>query len=130
MLRYQYEGTTDEVTACDCCGRTDLKKTVAVTDLDENETRYFGTSCVAKMLKVTSAEVRANAKRADDEKAKAARLAERAKQDELNRRWIAFLIEATGGIYDWGHAPDIYQMIQRLGGIAEARRLFNARSAA
>jgi len=64
VLRYQYEGTTDEVTSCDCCGRANLKSTVVLTDLDEGIERFFGVVCAAKMLKVTSAEVRANAKRA------------------------------------------------------------------
>jgi hypothetical protein len=128
MLRYRYEGTTDEVTTCDCCGRANLKSTVCFTDLDEGVERFFGVVCAAKMLKVTSAEVRANAKNADDAKQAAARAKQQAESDERNRRWVTFLIEATGGIYDWGRAPDIYQMIQKLGGIAAARELFNIRS--
>ncbi len=48
-------GTSDDVTACDCCGRTDLKFTVAldVLDAEGGETGdvvHFGCVCAARAL--------------------------------------------------------------------------------
>lgn len=41
-------GITDEVTVCGCCGKSNLKKTVAL-DFD-GDVRYYGTDCAAKTL--------------------------------------------------------------------------------
>lgn len=41
-------GITDEVTECQCCGRTGLKKTVILATAD-GEVRY-GTACTAKAM--------------------------------------------------------------------------------
>ena len=40
-------GTTDEVTTCDCCGKSGLKLTVAV-QLDCGEVVHYGTTCAAR----------------------------------------------------------------------------------
>lgn len=42
-------GISDEVTTCECCGRTNLKKTVVLTD-GEGEKRY-GSECAAKAMR-------------------------------------------------------------------------------
>lgn len=74
MMRFEYLGTTDERTTCECCGKSDLKHTVAIRDLDSGEDRFFGTSCAARALKVQVAEVRKGTAAAD----KAARVAKQA----------------------------------------------------
>lgn len=38
-------GITTDFNECDCCGKKDLKKTVAILDLDTSSTLHFGTSC-------------------------------------------------------------------------------------
>ena len=123
-MRYRIEGTTDEVTSCDCCGRTRLKHTVALLDTDTDQVRYMGVTCAAHALKIPSADVKTQAKQADD---KVARI-KRQQQDEQNRarqqRWVSFLIERTGGIFDFTNQPDILAMIQALGGYKEARAGF------
>lgn len=40
---------TDSVTTCDCCGRTNLKATYAVTD-DLGGEFYYGTTCIKRNL--------------------------------------------------------------------------------
>lgn len=40
-------GTTDEVDTCDCCGKTNLKCTVAFEKAD-GATVYYGTTCAAR----------------------------------------------------------------------------------
>lgn len=41
-------GTTDDTTTCDCCGKTNLKKTV-VLDIDGSVV-FYGTDCAARAL--------------------------------------------------------------------------------
>ena len=62
-------GTSDEVTSCECCGKQNLKKTVALMD-DEGNVRYYGCNCAAQAIcktgkKITSKDVRNEAKSAD-----------------------------------------------------------------
>jgi len=42
-------GTSDDVNACDCCGRSDLKRTVAIMNAD-GEVNHFGTTCAAYQM--------------------------------------------------------------------------------
>lgn len=46
--RYLYQGVTDSVTECDCCGKVDLKRTVVLLDTQLNDFKYFGTTCARK----------------------------------------------------------------------------------
>ena len=121
MKRYTYLGTSDEVTTCDCCGKSDLKSTVAISADEQGETLYFGSTCAARALKVQVAEVKRGTAAADRAKEEARRAA----QDALHRaemaRWTAYLVEKSGGIYDFMGAPDIFKMIQSLGGFKAAR---------
>jgi hypothetical protein len=41
-------GVSDDVTTCECCGRTNLRRTVALAFA--GETRRYGTACAAKAL--------------------------------------------------------------------------------
>lgn len=120
MNKYTFLGTSDEVDACDCCGKSDLKRTVAVLDLD-GETRYFGTTCAAKALKATVKEVKAGTLAADKAKAEAKRIEDARLSHIEFQRWEAHLVEKTGGIKDWSGRYCIGMMIERLGGFKAAR---------
>lgn len=43
-------GFTEEVTACDCCGRTDLKGTYAIEDMQNGGIMYYGCVCAATRM--------------------------------------------------------------------------------
>lgn len=62
-------GTTDAVTTCDCCGKSNLKLTVMV-ELDDGEQVNYGTTCAArntgKTSKQINTEIRSEAKRIRD----------------------------------------------------------------
>jgi hypothetical protein len=58
MRQYEFLGTTDERTTCDCCGKSELKSTVAIRNLDTGEDLFFGMTCAARALKLQVAEVR------------------------------------------------------------------------
>lgn len=71
---YRVLGTTDDVTTCGVCGREELKGTIV---LDSGEgTVYAGSDCGAKLAGKPVREIRRDAKTADDEKKRAARLEE------------------------------------------------------
>ena len=44
-------GITDDVTTCDCCGKTNLKKTVVLDN--GSETVFYGVDCAATALRGT-----------------------------------------------------------------------------
>jgi hypothetical protein len=41
-------GTTGDITTCECCGKSELKKTVAL-EVD-GEVQYYGTTCAGNAL--------------------------------------------------------------------------------
>ena len=41
-------GITDEITVCDCCGKTNLKKTFVCQD-DNGNISYYGSDCYARL---------------------------------------------------------------------------------
>ncbi len=49
---YKILGYTEHVTECDCCGRTDLKGTIAL-ESNGGDINYFGTTCGAKIANYT-----------------------------------------------------------------------------
>lgn len=48
-------GISDEVTTCECCGRTNLKRTVVISDGDGEV--YYGTECAARAMNLSKAKV-------------------------------------------------------------------------
>ena len=44
-----YLGTSDDVTTCECCGKPDLKSTVALS-VDGGDPVYYGSDCAARAL--------------------------------------------------------------------------------
>ena len=116
-------GTDDSVNSCDCCGRNNLKATVAF-ETESGDVVHFGVVCAAKASGKSSVSIRAEARVADDAKASAARIESDKKQMERMAKWEAYLIKATGGIFD-GKVPDVFRMIQALGGYGKALEGFN-----
>ena len=124
--RYAILGTTDERTSCDCCGKSNLKSTVALDDSDNGETVFFGVTCAARAMKIEVKAVKAGvnslaaAKREQDRKA-----ADEARRAET-ARWTAHLVARTGGIKDYRGDYCIFSMIQALGGFNAAAAGYRA----
>lgn len=78
-------GTTDDVTTCDCCGRTGLKSTVAIAIGDAADPSYLGVTCASRALKIAATAVRKTVRDADD----AARKARLAAQEAASRAQFA-----------------------------------------
>ncbi|NBW19777.1 MAG: hypothetical protein EBR82_68570 [Caulobacteraceae bacterium] len=116
-------GTDDSVNACDCCGRSDLKATVAF-EVEGGEVLYFGVVCAARATARNAAEIRRMAKLADDAAAAEAEAKRRAEAEAEMARWVAHLVAKTGGIKDAMGKLDVFRMIRAAGGIAAAREGF------
>lgn len=120
MMAYRVRGTTDDVTTCDNCGREELKSTVVmeVLDADGNteDVIYAGCDCAAKLAKRTQKEIKADARRADKERAeKIERVANEANWITTRARdtALAAWVTATYGVPAhtlgllWPHAGDV-----------------------
>lgn len=125
---YTVLGTTDEVNVCDCCGRKDLKGTVALRPADGSMDVFFGVVCAARATGRQAKEIKAAAKSADDHK----RSVEEAKRQAAGRvqdaLWQAFLdVQVPVLKARAGDPPTVnrFLQIQALGGIAHAKAMFS-----
>lgn len=59
--RFAFLGITDDHTTCECCGRSGLKRTIAIAELDADGNRgeavYYGSTCAALALRTSSERV-------------------------------------------------------------------------
>ena len=44
-------GTSDEVLQCECCGKSDLKKTIALQLTEDGDAVYYGSDCASRALR-------------------------------------------------------------------------------
>lgn len=56
-------GISMNVTTCECCGKTDLSKTVKIEDQESGLVMHFGTTCAAKANKYDNAAAAAKAEK-------------------------------------------------------------------
>lgn len=112
----KFLGTCDDVTTCDCCGKKNLKRTVALS-IDDGEAVYYGVTCAARALKLDAKVVRSETKRADDERHQAKMRADRIAWETEHAPWFAFLGK-------FGKGTDTFSQIESLGGYEKARAQF------
>ncbi len=122
----RFLGTSDDVTTCDCCGRTGLKSTVALCIDDSDDVLYYGVVCAARALKTTAKVVRAETKAADDAARDARLRAEWERGRAEDAKWQAFLDAAAPGHLDWQGKPNRCRQIEALGGYKAARSAYEA----
>lgn len=118
-------GTDDSVNVCDCCGRNNLKATVAF-ETEDGDVVNYGVVCAARALGTDAKTVRADARKADEAKSEAARKEIAKAHSDRNERWIAHLVRVTGGITDYSGRFDVFRMIQAAGGFSAASVGFEA----
>lgn len=118
-------GTDDSVNTCDCCGRNKLKETVAF-ETEEGGTVWMGVVCAARARGIMAADIRCEARNANQAKADAKAAAQRAEWDARHARWIAHLVALTGGIREWSGSTNwsVGLMLQAAGGYAKASETF------
>lgn len=111
-MQVQVLGTADNVNACECCGRTGLKHTVALS-IDSGAPVYFGVVCAAKASGRNVEAIESEAKIAERHAAAdAAR-----KHGESMAPWFAFLLA-------YGTGDTNAARIASLGGFSAARARF------
>jgi hypothetical protein len=124
----RFLGTDDSVTVCDCCGKIDLKSTVAIETAAGNVVHY-GVVCAARALKTSAKIVKSETKIADDAKRAAAEAARRAAYEKHDAEWQAFLdarAPRSAVPADFDGKPNRLAQINYLGGFAAARAAFKA----
>jgi hypothetical protein len=125
--QFRILGTTDSVSSCDCCGKSNLKQTVAVIELDARgdevtgETLHFGTTCAARASRREVKEVRNEAAAADRAAAGLVAAERSARHDRYMAAWTAHLVARTGGLYFRDGSPRILDMVNAIGGHAAAK---------
>ena len=123
---YIFQGYTDSVTTCDCCGRSELKVTVALWAAEDGEEIYMGTSCAARALGMTAKEVKHRSNAADRERIEAESAERNRKHDIWLAAWLAYLVRHTGGIYHCGELSISKMGASLPGGISATIKRFNA----
>ena len=118
LADYKVLGVTDEETVCDCCGRTELKATVALETAD-GEVVHFGRVCAARAAGVSAAAVDAALRTVNQRE-----VLDRWKTDARaaaaeDARWQRFLDEAAGPGERW-------EQLERLGGFTAARLAYRS----
>lgn len=106
---FRVKGTTTDVTTCDQCGREDLRGTTVleILDTDGNGTGdmvYYGSDCAAKATGWTQAQVRRDARAADqavkDAEYAARMAAQRAESDRKHALYLDWLLDTFGSTDD------------------------------
>lgn len=69
MKVFRVLGTSDEHETCELCGRTELKRTVALECVDTGEVVYYGTDCAARAAGWTERELSTRVRAAEQERA-------------------------------------------------------------
>ena len=85
-----FVGTCDSVDTCDHCGKSHLKHTVVLVTTDGNEV-YYGATCAARKLLRPVADVKADARMAEERRKQEAAKAEQ-------ERWHAFVLTKVSAV--------------------------------
>lgn len=89
---YRNLGFTEEVTACDCCGKVDLKGTYAIENMMTGEIMYFGCVCAANKMNWSKKEFVTKYKTEEKEQSDASRLEYRHSEEMKSyNTWVANL---------------------------------------
>lgn len=120
--RFRIVGTTDEVTACDCCGKSKLKSTVELFELDADGDEvagplYFGVTCAARAAAREVRAVRGDVAAADRARETAAREARQRVEGERRAAW-RFWLQQHSPITSWGDEHEQIGHAARKHGIA------------
>lgn len=84
-LQFKILAIVDDVNACDCCGKSNLQKTVAIENSETGEVKYFGTTCALQPVKGFGIEKKEMAKAIDRYKAAQSQLWARARKIYVER---------------------------------------------
>lgn len=117
-------GTTNDVTSCELCGRTDLHHTIVLVPLDADGNDagapvYYGSECGSRAAGWKQSEVVKAARTADEAAARAAYAAQKAISDAEEALRDAWFVAQTG-------KTDRHDQIKALGGFTAAFDAYEA----
>lgn len=118
-MAYNLLGITDEVTVCECCGRSDLKKTLVLDD--GGATVYYGSECGARAMKTTVNKVRRDVTALRQQEQLKARRERHIRRNREADKWDRFLDEMTGK-----PGASTLEKVRLLGGIGAASKLYES----
>ncbi len=121
----RFLGTTDDVTACECCGKQDLKGTVALS-INDGDAVFYGCVCAARALGRTVREVRTESRRADDLARGVKYLRESRRTDRFCEIRDLFLDKFAGRLRDWSGRPDTFAQLATFGSVSAGWDAFKA----
>ncbi|MEU7039800.1 hypothetical protein AB0A77_01920 [Streptomyces varsoviensis] len=106
MNAYMVKGTTDDVTDCELCGRTELKGTVVLASLDadgneDGSISYFGTHCASKAAGWTVQEVNERVRQAARKAKSEDRERACAEREREGREFKKYLRKTYGNDTPW-----------------------------
>lgn len=121
---YKMIGITDEVTSCDCCGRTNLKRTIVLEREEDGVIVYFGSQCGARAVGWKTKDFERAAKDAQAERRKAIWNAYQHHPASVRRNQMIKEHYDNGGT--WQTAPwDVWKELDQQAR-DETRKTFNA----
>jgi len=82
MATYKTLAIVDDVNTCDCCGKSNLKSTVAM-ERDDGEVLYFGSVCAARHSGRDTKAIKSEAKAEHDRRVHLARVELRDSNEEM-----------------------------------------------
>ena len=115
-------GTTDDITTCELCGRSDLRSTVVLDVLDAEGMKtgdlvYYGSDCAGRAAGWTTREVNQRIRDAQRREREAARAAREERSRRENEAFIAWCARELGVT-----VPDGLEEWRRLGALHDALR--------
>jgi len=114
---YKILGTTADVDTCERCGRTNLKRTVALESIDGGRVFHVGTVCGSRLAKLKAKDFRREVKAVESAQARNKRIADNRAHRAAMASWESFLAETTG-------ITDVVNAIDALGGFVKARAAY------
>lgn len=95
IVKNKVLGYTEEITACDCCGKTNLKGTYAI-ETPEGEIKYYGSTCAFKAYNLTTKQLKEGVKAAEAEAVKKARA--EYQETEAYKAYTQYIIDREPGL--------------------------------
>lgn len=102
---------------CDCCGRTDLLKTIPVVALADGGLSWFGSGCAARACGLkTSSQARTARARIVQDIEERARLEQAEARKVEDAKWAAHIAGLPKVIRDWTGQVDRFRTLEANGG--------------
>lgn len=101
MKRFRLVKVADYVNTCDCCGRSNLQKTLELVDTDSDDVVHYGTTCTGIALGINAKDAAKRTRSAIERLEEARRDAEREASAPYTARLTALVDAAIAAHKDY-----------------------------